>query len=95
MLFKSNEVVFLFLLDGRQAVLVKALPEPGFFERGIIREALKLCMPGEKQAFSRSHAFFFDWGSGTVLLVLFFASELPRHTWPGSEVGDVTNAAFF
>ena len=86
MLFKSNEVVFLFLLDGRQAVLVKALPEPGFFERGIIREALKLCMPGEKQAFSRSHAFFLTGDPVLCCSFYFLLRSYPATPGPGQKL---------
>jgi hypothetical protein len=52
-----NEIAVVFLLDVKQTVLVKALPEPGFSSvRYIsdIREALKLCRKA-----CRSLAFLF------------------------------------
>jgi hypothetical protein len=48
-----------FLLDGKQTVLVKVFPEPLLFERGI-RGALRICI--EKL----SQVFCFYWGPGAM-----------------------------
>ena len=84
-LFKSNEIAVVFLLDVKQTVLVKVLPEPGFSSvRYIsdIREALKLCRKA-----CRSLAFLFRLGIRYYVAYIFFLlRSYPVTTDPGQKL---------